>query len=63
MKVALERHANEEAIVIPIILRPVDWSGAPFAHLQALPRDNKAVTTWSNRDQAFTAIAKECGNG
>lgn len=30
MKTALERHAREHAIVIPIILRPVDWSGAPF---------------------------------
>jgi hypothetical protein len=57
MKTALERHAREHAIVIPIILRPVDWSGAPFAHLQALPRDAKAVTLWPNRDQAFAEIA------
>ena len=58
MKTALERHENEHAIVIPIILRPVDWSGAPFAHLQALPRDAKAVTLWPNRDQAFAEIAQ-----
>jgi hypothetical protein len=58
MALALERHARHEAIVIPIILRPTDWSGAPFAHLQALPRDAKAVTTWSNRDEAFTNIAQ-----
>jgi TIR domain-containing protein len=57
MKTALERHAREHAIVIPIILRPADWSGAPFAHLQALPRDAKAVTLWPNRDQAFAEIA------
>jgi hypothetical protein len=55
---ALERHARHEAIVIPIILRPVDWSGAPFAHLQALPRDARAVTTWENRDEAFADIAR-----
>jgi len=58
MKIALERDKRKEAIVIPILLSPVDWSRAPFAHLQALPRDNKAVTSWSNRDEAFTAIAK-----
>jgi hypothetical protein len=57
MKTALERHAREHAIVVPIILRPVDWSGAPFAHLQALPRDARAVTLWPNRDQAFAEIA------
>jgi hypothetical protein len=57
MQVALERHKEHEAIVIPIILRPVDWSGAPFAGLQALPRNAKAVTMWSNRDEALTDIA------
>lgn len=57
MKVALERHAREHAIVVPIILRPADWSGAPFAHLQALPHDARAVTLWPNRDQAFAEIA------
>jgi|SRR6266566_9945595 len=53
MKLALHRHSKRDAIVIPVILRPVDWSAAPFAHLQALPRDGKAVTTWSNRDEAL----------
>jgi hypothetical protein len=57
MKAALERHAREHAIVIPIILRAADWSGAPFAHLQALPRDAKAITLWANRDQAFAEVA------
>ena len=54
---ALERHKAKEARVIPILLRPVDWHGAPFAHLQALPTNAKPVTTWSNSDQAFVDIA------
>src|SRR5260370_30315226 len=33
MKQALERHEAGEARVIPIILKPVDWSGAPFSRL------------------------------
>jgi hypothetical protein len=57
MKLALERHSTGAAVVVPIILRPVDWSGAPFAELQALPRDGKAVTTWNNRDEAFAGVA------
>src|SRR5713226_3133531 len=40
---ALERHERNEAKVIPIILRPVDWSDAPFSRLQALPKDGKPV--------------------
>jgi TIR domain len=50
MKRALERHQAEEAHVVPILLRPVDWKGAPFAHLQSLPTDAKPITTWSNQD-------------
>ncbi len=58
MKLALERQARHEAVVIPIILRPLNWSGAPFAKLQALPRDGKAVTTWINQDEAFADVAR-----
>ena len=58
MKLALERHARHEARVIPIILRPVDWTVAPFSKLQALPRDGRAVTSWANRDEAFANIAQ-----
>lgn len=54
---AIERHEAGNARVIPIILKPCDWQGTPFGHLQALPKDGKPVTTWVNRDQAFTDIA------
>jgi len=58
MRRALERHKNGEVQVIPVILRPVDWEGAPFAHLQCLPRDARAVTEWDNQDAAFRDIAR-----
>ena len=58
VRVALERHARHEAVVIPIILRSVDWMATPFAKLQALPRDAKPVTSWTNQDEAFTDIAR-----
>lgn len=57
MKRALERHERDEARVIPVILRPSDWSGSEFARLQALPEGAKAVTEWSNRDRAYLSIA------
>jgi hypothetical protein len=58
VKRALERQSLGDVRVIPIIVRPCDWSGAPFANLEALPRDAKAVTSWSNRDEAWTDVAK-----
>jgi TIR domain-containing protein len=58
MKLALERHHRGEATVIPIIVAPVDFSNTPFARLQALPRDAKPVSTWSNADEAWLDVAK-----
>jgi len=55
---ALERDKAGEAIVIPVILRPCDWTEAPFSKLQALPKDAKPVTTWANRDEAFLDVAR-----
>lgn len=58
MRRALERHESRKARVIPILLRPVDWSDCPFRKLQAFPPDNKPVTDWPNRDKAFVSISK-----
>ncbi|MBA2593161.1 MAG: toll/interleukin-1 receptor domain-containing protein [Pseudomonadota bacterium] len=58
VKRAMERHEVGEAVVIPVILRAVDWHSAPFGKLQALPKDAKPVTSWPVQDEAFTDIAK-----
>jgi len=55
---ALKGHEAGEARVIPIILRPVDWHEAPFGKLQALPREAKPISTWSNRDEAFRNVVE-----
>jgi len=55
---AIERHQTGETRVIPILLRPADWSGAPFSQLEVLPRNHQPVTTWANQDEAFRAIAE-----
>ncbi|WP_414576432.1 TIR domain-containing protein [Anabaena sp. CCY 9402-a] len=55
---AMERHDAREARVIPIILKPSDWSGAPFSKLQALPKNAKPVTKWADQDDAFLNVAQ-----
>lgn len=58
MERALQRHDEGTARVIPIILKPVDgWYQAPFGKLQALPKDAKPISSWSNEDEAYTNIA------
>lgn len=58
LSIALERHKRYEAYVIPIIIRPSLWQKLSFGHLQVLPEDGKAVTTWVNRDSAWTDAVK-----
>jgi TIR domain len=59
---ALANHKSGRTRVIPVVLRPCDWTSAPFGNLQALPIAHgtgaKPVTTWDNRDEAFLAIAQ-----
>src|SRR5207247_8975168 len=59
MTQALERQKRGEAHVIPIILRPTHWQGAPFDNLQVLPEDGKPVVSkeWHSSDHAFFNIA------
>jgi len=60
VKKAIERHNAGDACVIPVILRSVDWNGAPFGKLQALPKNAEPVVSryWHNPDEAFTDVAR-----
>ncbi|MFH1235430.1 MAG: toll/interleukin-1 receptor domain-containing protein [Parcubacteria group bacterium] len=55
---ALRRHQTGEARVVPVILRPCLWDRSPFGKLQALPRDAKPVSRWSDRDEACMDVAR-----
>jgi hypothetical protein len=57
MKRAIERLEAGQAKVIPIMLRAVDWHGEAISKLQALPTDAKPVTSWPNKDEAWTDVA------
>jgi TIR domain len=58
VKRAMELHESGEAYVVPIILKPVDWEGAPFAKLQVLPATAKPISTWDNQDDAFLNVSR-----
>jgi branched-chain amino acid transport system substrate-binding protein len=57
---AVERHKRGEALVIPIILRPVHWQTAPFGQLQVLPTDANPIISpyWHSPDAAFYDVTK-----
>lgn len=58
MQRAMERHQNGDARVVPIILAPTDWTGAPFDKLQVLPKNGKPVVEWSSHDAAFLDVVR-----
>jgi hypothetical protein len=58
MKRALARQESGETRVIPILIRTCDLEGAPFGGLQWLPTGSKPVKSWSDRDAAWTDVAK-----
>ena len=54
---AMERHRSNDARVVPILVRPVDYQGTAFVSLSPLPTGGKAVTLWSNQDEAWLDVA------
>lgn len=53
------REANESFSVIPIILRHATWKQSPIGRLQPLPRDERPIKQWKDRDEAFVHVAEE----
>lgn len=53
LKRALERHESGLTKIISIIVRACNWQSAGFSKFQALPKDAKPVTLWTDRDSAW----------
>jgi hypothetical protein len=56
MEQAIKRHEAGEAIVVPIILEPCDWTWFPFSKYQAFPNNAKPISTWTNVNEAFLDV-------
>jgi internalin A len=58
LDIAMKRHNNKDAVVIPIFLRACDFKNLSFGRLQGFPKGDNPITSWENQDEAFTDIAK-----
>lgn len=59
MDKAMELHNNNEAIVIPIMLRSIaDWELTPFGKLEVLPKGGKPIKLWNDLDEAFSNVVE-----
>ena len=57
MTSAMKRHEEDDARVVPVIVRDCNWSKAPFAKLQALPEEPCLWKLWPDRDMAWRNVA------
>lgn len=53
---ALKRHEAGEARAISILCRPCLFEDLPFARFVMTPTDAKAISTWTNRDDAWVDV-------
>jgi tetratricopeptide (TPR) repeat protein len=58
MSRALARHAEGNARVIPILLRVGSYENEPFSQLQSLPSNQKPITQWHSRDEAWLNVVE-----
>ncbi|WP_439892972.1 DnaB-like helicase C-terminal domain-containing protein (plasmid) [Ralstonia sp. 25C] len=58
LAIALDRHQDESAVLIPIFVRPADVNGLPFMAIQGLPKDAEPVSIWPNQDLAWLDVTK-----
>jgi len=55
---AMELHESRNAIVIPVIVRSCDWARAPFAKIQALPKNALPIKKWLDEDDGWLNVAQ-----
>jgi TIR domain len=56
---AVARARHGEALVIGVMLRPVDgWDATPFAEFQLVPRGARPISKWSNADEAYSDVVE-----
>jgi len=58
VETAIEQHNAGKSILIPVVIRTCNWLNLEFAKFQGLPKDAKAVNSWSDHDEAWVDVVK-----
>jgi hypothetical protein len=53
------QHLKKGKLLVPVIVRPVNWQESPLQGLQSLPIQGLPVSRWSDRDDALHTIAQD----
>ncbi|HMQ47083.1 MAG TPA: toll/interleukin-1 receptor domain-containing protein [Saprospiraceae bacterium] len=58
---AFQWHQQKRLVLIPVQYSPCEWKELDIGRLQALPRNDRFISTWPNRDEAHTLVSRELG--
>lgn len=53
---AIQRHEKGEVEIVPVIIRPCDFSSLKISKFQALPKDAKPIAKWELPDEAYLDV-------
>ena len=56
LNVALQKHHDHKAIVIPILIKPCDWENSMISKLQALPGNGRYISRVRDKNQVYLDI-------
>lgn len=57
MAEAIQKHHDGDAYIIPILVHPADsWKSTTLKDLDALPDNGRAISKWSNKQDAYNNI-------
>jgi hypothetical protein len=54
---AMELHWQRRCRIVPVIIRPVDWTDTAFHSFQVLPRDGRPIALWEDPEEAYSDVA------
>jgi len=59
IKKAFERYHAGQCKIVPIIIRPCHFQDTAIGELQALPKNAKPISTWSDKDEAWYDVLEQ----
>jgi hypothetical protein len=57
-KRALERHAEGTAQLIPVVVRPCDWTTSELGSFQGLPKEAIPIAKWDDQDEGWLNVVQ-----
>ncbi len=59
MRGALQEKVHRSVLVIPLLVRAVQWQTSPCKHLAIIPQNEVPVASWSSLDEAYQCICAD----